>query len=144
MTTYATPNDLKAAIHPDDLALLTDWIGSADTADDTKLQAALDDATAEIDSYISKRVSLPMENPPRMLLVACRDLAMFRLYANVGRITDAQTNLRDASIQYLKAVSRGDLAMGDETPGDEVQSSPGVVIAEGPPRVMTRDSLKGF
>ena len=142
--TYATPADLKAVIPDRDLKLLTDWDGTADTIDDTKLEAAIDDATAEINGYIAKRANLPLAEPPRMLLVVARDLAVYRLFANAGRVTETQENLRKAGIAYLQKVADGELAIGDETGGDEEPTSPGVVIDEGPDRVMTRESLERF
>ena len=142
--TYATVNDIKAVIPAHDLQLLTDQDGASDTIDDTKLAAALDDATAECNSYIAKRVLLPLADPPHMLKVACRDLAVHRLYANTGNIPEAQDKLQTAAVNYLKMVQDGKVSIGDETGGDEEQTSPGVVMDEGPDRVMTRDSLRRF
>lgn len=142
--TYALITDLKATIPPRDLVLLSDLDGAADAVDDVRLEAALRDATAEINGYIAKAVKLPLQDPPDMLRVVCRDLAVHRLYANVGRITDTQTNLRDAAISYLKMVRDGKVSIGDADGGAEVQTSEGVVSVEGPDRVMTRDSLRRF
>lgn len=141
---YASIDTLKATIPPTELQLLTDFDGARDTIDDARIQSALDDASAEINGYISKAVTLPIANPPAMLGVVCRDLAIHRLYANVGRITDTQEKLRDAAISYLKMVRDGKVSIGDETPEDTVQSSGGVASVEGPARVMTRDNLRGF
>lgn len=142
--TYASVTDLRAVIPARDLELLTDHDGTADAIDDARLQAALDDATAEIEGYIAKRVDLPLADPPRMLTVVCRDLAVHRLYANIGAVTDAQEKLRDAALDYLRRVAKGELAIGDDTPGAAEMVSPGPVVEEGPARVMTRDNLGGF
>lgn len=142
--TYATVDHLKAAIPARDLVLLTDRTGAADSVDDTALASALDDASAEINGYIAKRVTLPLAAPPQMLRVVCRDLAVYRLYANAGRTTETQEGLRRGALAYLKQVAEGTLSLGDETGGAEELVSPGVVIDEGPDRVMTRDTLKGF
>jgi len=140
--TYATREDLKAVVPVRDLQLLTDFDGAADTVDDTKLDQALIDATAEVNGYISKRVTLPLADTPDMLRVVCRDLAIYRLHANVSRVTDTQEKLRDAAISFLKQVQDGKTSIGDDDA--TVETSEGVVTAEGPDRVMTRDSLKGF
>lgn len=144
--TYATPNDLKAAIPEGDLRLLTDWDGAADLTNDATLLGALKDATAEVDSYIAKKVSLPLASPPHMLNVVCRDLAFCRLYANVGRMTETQEKLRTAAISYLTKVSEGKVSIGDDGDGigDPVETSPGVVLSEGDGRTMTRQSLKAY
>ncbi len=142
--TYATIADLKSVIPARDLELLTDSDGVADEIVDAKLQEALDDAHAEIDSYIAKKVALPLAEPKRMLIVVCRDIARYRLHANVGRITETVEKLYDGAQAYLKNVADGKVSIGDETSGDEITTSPGPVLSEGPERTMTRDTLKGF
>jgi phage gp36-like protein len=118
--------------------------GAADTVDDGKLAAALRDGAAEVNGYIAKVVTLPIAAPPDMLRVVCRDLAVYRLYANAGRVTETQDKLRDASLSYLRMVRDGKVSIGDETGGEEILSSEGAVTVEGPDRVMTRDSLSRF
>lgn len=140
---YATLAELKAVIPVRELALLSDHAAGA-TPDDQRLQDALDDASAEIDGYISRRVALPIQNPPRMLTVKCRDIAMYRLYAAVGRVSETQAKLYDAALAYLGRVARGELSIGDETPGAGVPATPGAVVIDGPERTMTRDGLRGF
>lgn len=142
--TYATVQDLQNTIPPRDLNLLTDHDGPSDAVVTSKLQQALNDAAAEINGYISKRVTLPLDNPPDMLRVVCRDIAMHRLQANIGRVTESADKLREAAIEYLSMVRDGKVNIGDETGGDEAQASDGVVMDDGPDRVMTRDSLRSF
>ncbi len=142
--TYASIDDLKATIPARDLALLTDFDGAGDTVDDDRLAAALRDGAAEINGYIAKVVTLPLVAPPDMLRVVCRDLAIHRLYANAGRVTETQEKLRDASVSYLRMVRDGKVSIGDEDGGAEIQTSEGVATVEGPERVMTRDSLRNF
>jgi len=142
--TYATVDDIKTTVPARDLELLTDHSDAADTIDDAKISQALSDATAEINGYIAKRVTLPLADPPDMLRVACRDIAIHRLHANVGRVTETQDKLREAVVAYLIMVRDGKVSIGDETGGYEEQTSPGVVIDEGPDRVMTRDTLRNF
>lgn len=143
---YASIAELKAVIPPRDLQQLTDFDGTSDAVDDGRLQEALDDASAEIDSRIAKVVAqaLPMANPPRILKVICRDLAVHRLYSNIGAATETQTDLRNSAIAFLKQVAAGTLDLGG-TDGAPMQvTSPGVAMTDGPPRLLTRDSLRGF
>jgi phage gp36-like protein len=143
--TYASVADLKAAIPPQDLALLTDWDGAVDAPDDARLLAALEDASAVVNGWIAKRVSLPLTTPPQMLKVVTRDLALHRLYANTGGgIPEAVKALHDGAMAYLKDVAKGEVSIGDETPGDTAQASPGVVLVEGDDPTFTRTTLKGF
>ena len=142
--TYASVDNIKAVVPARDLELLTDHDGAADSIDDAKLAAALDDATAEINGYIAKRVTLPLADPPDRLRVVCRDLAVHRLYVNVGRVTEAQDKLRESALAYLEMVRDGKVSIGDATGGDEAQVSEGAVLVEGADRAMTRDSLRSF
>lgn len=141
---YAALSDLKAVIPPRDLVQLTDFDGAADTADDAKLQQALDDASAEIDSRIAKAVDLPLASPPHILAVLCRDLAVHRLYSNIGMVTEAQTKLRDSAVAFLEKVGQGLLSLGGTGETPPQTASPGVAMTDGPDRLLTRDRLKGF
>lgn len=142
--TYATVDDLKQTIPIRDLALLTDFDGAGETVDDARLEAALRDGTAEVNGMISKVVSLPLDNPPDMLRVVCRDIAIHRLYANAGRVTETQEKLRDAAMSYLRMIRDGKVSIGDSEGGAEVEASEGAMTIEGPERVFTRDSLRRF
>lgn len=142
--TYATLQQVKETVPTRDLQLLTDFDGAGDVIVDARIEAALADATAEMNGWLTKAVSLPIANPPEYLSVVCRDLAMYRLHVNVGRVTDSQEKLRDAAIAYLKLVARGEASIGDETAEDTIETSDGIITAEGPDRVMTRDNLRRF
>ncbi|MGR3479363.1 gp436 family protein [Salipiger marinus] len=140
---YASTDQLKAVIPAQDLALLTDFDGAA-TASDARLEQALDDASSEINTYIAKVVKLPIANPPHILTVICRDLAMHRLYINLGHDTEVYDRLRKDAIAMLRSIARGETAIGDDGDGDSTLTSPGVAMTDGPARLFTRDSLKGF
>lgn len=143
--TYATVDHLKAVIPAQDLILLTDWEGAADTPDDARLLSALEDATAIVNGWIAKRVRLPLAEPPQMLKVVTRDLALHRLYLNrTGVIPDAVKALHDGAMAYLKDVAAGEVSIGDETAADTAETSPGMVLVEGEDPTFTRTTLRGF
>lgn len=139
---YALTADMIARYGTDDLIRLTDRTGSLDVIDTAVLTTALDDASAEINGYLTKRYSLPLANPPRILVTYCCDIAYYRL---LGTQEIAQaTKLYESAIDFLKRVARGEVSLGDETPGDSQAASPGPVFEEGPDRVFGRDQLKSF
>ena len=140
---YETVERFKRRVPRADLVRLTDFDGSEEV-DDDRIAGALEDASAEINSYIAKVVDLPLANPPRHLAVICRDLALHRLYVNIGHDMEAQQSLRSDAISYLKKVAAGELALGDAPAGSAKITSPGVAMTAGPDRRMTRDSLRGF
>lgn len=140
---YASLDQLKAVIPARDLELLTDFEGTG-TPSDTRLVQALDDATAEINSFIGKVVTLPLVEPPRLLTVLCRDLAMHRLYVNLGHDMTVYQRLRKDAVETLKAIRDGETAIGDDGDGPSELTSPGVAMTDGPTRLFTRNSLRGF
>lgn len=141
--TYATVDQLKAVIPARDLELLTDFEREGDS-DDARLEQALADATAEINSYIGKVVRRPLIDPPHILTVLCRDLAMHRLYLNLGHDMTVYDRLRKSAVQTLRDIADGRTAIGDDGDGPDQLTSPGVAMTDGPDRQLTRDSLKGF
>lgn len=141
---YASAADLKSVIPPRDLDLLTDFDGGADATVDERLERALADASAEIDGYISRQVgATPMIDPPHVLNVICRDLALHRLYRNLGHDTDRLKALRADATGWLRDVAAGRIALGDDTQ-PAAPTSGGVAMTDGPERVLTRDSLRGY
>lgn len=142
---YATVAQLKSVIPTSDLELLTDFERTGTPSDDRLVQA-LDDATAEINGWIAKTVKRPLAEPPHILSVLCRDLAMHRLYVNLGHNMETYGKLREQALATLKSIARGELAIGDDSDaaGADEMTSPGVAMTDGPDRVMTRDQLKGF
>jgi phage gp36-like protein len=140
---YASVIQLKAVIPTGDLVLLTDFEG-ADAPSDARLEQALDDATALINTHIAKVVDLPLADPQHILTVICRDLAVHRLYRNLGHDTDAMRTMRRDAMDALGRIASGETAIGDDGDGDSAATSPGVAMTDGPERQFTRDSLKGF
>lgn len=141
--TYASVDQLKAVIPVRDLELLTDFEGEGEPSD-ARLAEALADATAEINGYIAKVVSRPLADPPRILMVICRDLAMHRLYLNLGHDMAVYDRLRKSAIETLKDIAAGKTAIGDDGDGPDHITSPGAAMTEGAGRHMTRDSLRGY
>ncbi|WP_150297794.1 gp436 family protein [Salipiger aestuarii] len=141
--TYASADQLKSVIPDNDLALLTSFAGGAATSD-ARIEQALADATAEINTYIAKVVTLPLADAPHILTVLCRDLAMHRLYTNLGHNPETYDRLRKDAVATLKAIAKGETSIGDDGDGDSTLTSPGVAMTDGPERQFTRDRLKGF
>lgn len=157
---YATVAQLKAVIPARDLELLAGFDVPPHDPDtltdaefdalqqaqvDGRIQQALADATAEINGYIAKVTGGRVLDPaPHILTVICRDLAMHRLYLNLGHEMKVYDGLRKSAIATLKDIASGATAIGDDGDGNEQITSPGVAMTDGPERLLTRDSLTGF
>ena len=140
---YATVADLRAVIPARDLDLLARFEGEEGLSADQRLERALIDASAEIDGYLRRQVSLPLGDPPHVLNVYCRDLALWRLYRNLGHDGERLKALREGAIAWLKDVASGKVGLGDDTDAPR-ETSGGVAMTDGPERRLTRSSLRGW
>ena len=77
---YCTVADMTARFGEIELAQLTD-LDDRETVNAVTVQAAITDASGEIDSYLAGRYALPISDAlPDMLRAGCMDLARYRLY----------------------------------------------------------------
>lgn len=141
--TYASIADLRAAIPARDIELLADFEGGDAAAVEARLQNALLDATAEIDGFVARQLKAASGPAPRVLNVICRDLALHRLYRNLGHDSERLKALRADALSWLRDVASGRIDLGD-APGPTRPTSGGVAITDGPVRLLTRDSLRGY
>lgn len=141
---YATRQSMIDQYGEEELIGLTDRSG-ADTIDEARLASAIDDAAAEINGWIAKRVALPLDPVPRALERHARAIAYFILFDQRGTsdVSEPRKRYEDA-LAFLKAVSRGEVSLGDEVPGDSTDASPGVVVTDAPEREFTRDTMRGW
>ena len=138
---YATPDDLQARCLERDLIAITDETNQA--VDVTRLQTALDDASAEIDGYLGVRYVVPLVDidlgtpivPPLLLVRACCDIALYNLQSlrPADDIKDA-LNRYNAALKMLRLMSTGDVQIsnaqlldGQATFPTDASQSPGSV-----------------
>ncbi len=107
---YATVADLIDRLGEGRLQRLTDLsdppLGVMDEAVTLK---ALEDATAEIDSYLAGRYTLPLNPVPPVLKVHACGIAHYRLLG--GAASDADREDYKAIIKYLDSVGSGKIAL---------------------------------
>jgi phage gp36-like protein len=86
------------------------------------IQAALDTATAMIDSYLRKRYRVPLDVAPPEVNTACMMLARYQMGLGGQRQPAEQTvKERDNTIRWLRDIADGRVVLGLEeaAPGDE-------------------------
>lgn len=140
---YATPADMKARYEDVRLAELTDPNGMA--TDDTKLELALADASAEADGYLEGRFTLPIPSdqvPTALVQIVC-DIAMYRLFSlrPLGDVEDVRARYKDA-IARLNQVSDGELDLGLSSSLKGANGSLTAFVAA--PRIFDQMSLSSF
>ena len=119
---YCTKADLLNRFREYELIRLTD-------DDDDVLNQAINDATAEIDSYLIGRYVIPLENPTADIIHKACDLTLFYLHSNRGEIDrESQIQRRyDAVIRFLEQVAKGMIQLNVTIP-DTIKQGSGVLI----------------
>ncbi|HYB92396.1 MAG TPA: DUF1320 domain-containing protein [Candidatus Binataceae bacterium] len=142
---YASPQDMINRYPNRDLVQLTNEDPTAVTIDTAPLQQALSDASAEIDGYLEGRFALPLADPPAVLNRLATDIAMYRLQVlrPLHDLEDARRRYDDA-IAMLGKVASGELTLGLAADNHEPPVAGAAEAVEGPGRVFSRGSLKGY
>lgn len=138
---YATAADMINRFPEQRLVELTD--DDAAAVDVDRVSQALADASAEIDTYLARRYTLPLDRPAPVLIPAACDIAYWRLMSFQPQATteDAARRYKGA-IALVTAIGAGDA----ELFADGQAAGPGAsaAIVSGPPRTFSRDSLRGL
>ena len=138
--TYASEVDLDAAYGAEAITALADRDGDG-ARDAGAIDAALQDADAEIDAYLSSRYALPLPDGQRRFLRRYAvDIAVYRLSTDAGLLNDdRRARFRDAQ-KALKMLGSGELRLGASDPpgGPRVRKGPRFRSA---PRRFSRDTM---
>lgn len=139
---YATQSDLVERFGEQELAQRCNRVDGS-TIDTAVLGRALDDAAAEIDSYLATRYTLPLATTPVVLTRLACDIARYRLYDD-GTPDTVRQRYEDA-VSLLKRMASGDVTLGAEASA-AVRNEAGSAMAyhSFAPRHITDDSTKGF
>lgn len=136
---YATTGDLITRFGSDELTQITDRNGGG-AMDVEMVRRALDDAAAEIDSYLAVRYRLPLATvPPVLVRVAC-DIARYLLWEE--RASEEVRRRYEDARRLLESISKGAADIG--LPPENVPQSSMAAANTGNPPVFTRDMTGGF
>ncbi|WP_068317517.1 gp436 family protein [Polycladidibacter hongkongensis] len=145
--TYASIDELTRAIGEDELLTLADpqRSGKADLA---LVQTALDDASAQIDGYLTMRYQLPLTGKPVLLRRQAIDIAVYLLAQSHAQLTEAIETRYKHAVRFLERVADGKAGLGlaepeATNPGD-ADGSDNVLFDAPPERMMTRQNLSGM
>lgn len=139
--TYATQQDLIDLYGERELIDWSDRDG-AGVIDAAVVQRALESADALIDSYIARRYELPLTETPRLLVELAAKIARYELAKDGAheRVVQGNADARKTLFALSSGAAELPLASGESAPGAE----PGDVRVEGPERIFSRETLKGF
>ncbi len=110
---YCTKADMLARGWEKELIQLTDK-SKLGVIDDGILSQAIADASAEIDSYLQGRYSLPLTISVPNLTRICCDIARYYLFET--KVTEQVQSRYDAVSRYLVQVAKGAIKLGIEVP----------------------------
>ncbi len=139
---YCTGDQLIDRFGEDELITLTDVDGD-ERPNAAVMELALQDASDEIDIYISTRASLPIASgsTPPILIRLCADIARYRLH-DENPIDEVKARY-DSAVKTLKDISAGRANLPLPDPASSTSTT---VYGErtDSDRVFTDESLKGF
>jgi phage gp36-like protein len=133
---YATAQELVDRVGIDALSAVSDRDWDA-AIEDESVTAAIDDASAEIDSYLAARYPLPLADPPAAVKRACIDMAMYHLSGN--RTTEEVEKRYKNAVAWLRDVAKGLATLGSAP----AEAAAGGASFTAGARLSTRESLKG-
>lgn len=112
----------------------------------TRVNEAIAQADAEIDTYCATRYTVPFTTVPETAKKCSVDIAIYNLYSRrVEEIPEARSDRYKNCIRLLEAIAKGTISIG-ETP--EPTANESTVAAESnktsSDRIFTRDKMKGF
>ena len=111
MPSYALQTDLEQRFGIDAVLTASDRNGKGEI-NVTIVTLALVDATAEIDSYLAAKYDLPLTTVPTILARICSDIAMYRMSADIGALTEEKRTRFDDAIKWLRDVAKGTASLG--------------------------------
>ncbi|WP_434777689.1 gp436 family protein [Neisseria sp. Ec49-e6-T10] len=125
---YATVKDMLDRFGLKEVISLTDREYEAEVNEAVALNA-LEDATAEIDSYLVK-FTKPFDSVPRVIEMYCCDIARYRL-TGTDVLEDSVIAQRYAkAIDFLEKVASGKLSLGGLPDGQEAKTEDVVMFSE--------------
>lgn len=142
---YSVLNDLKKMIPEESLIQLTDDEGYG-TVNQTRIDEAIAQADAEIDSYCGGKYSIPFAAPvPDIVKKISVDIAIYNLYSRrVEVIPDVRTDRYKNAIRQLEGISKGIISIGED-PAPAAPTTGGVKTNKTDnDRTFTKTKLEGF
>ena len=147
---YAVISDIRA-LYGEAALLVADRSGEG-VPDEAAVATALASASDEIDLHIGVRYELPLASPPNILRQLCIDIALYRLALDAAMLSEEARRRYEDARATLKSIGNGSARLPIATPPDTggdtgsalPDTSPQPIVVSGPPRLFSRDKMRGF
>ena len=149
---YATQQDI-ITLYSEDALYVADRDGDG-VVDADAVTRALTSASGEIDSFIGVRHSLPLDladavAAQELLKQFCVDIAIYRLALSRDVLSEEHRRRYEDTIKHLEKIAKGTASLNlrgpvDPNTGETTHTSPRPIVAGGPPRVFTREKMRGL
>lgn len=145
--TYATPQDITDLYGPD--ALIATDVDGDGVVDMDQVNKSLASASAEIDSYLAARYTLPIAGTHPYLVQLCVDIAIYRQSNARSFVTEEVRTRYEDAVKALRAYADGKASLvlpvdPDAPDGAADDAGPQPMLLSGPDRVFSRDKMRGL
>lgn len=147
---YCTVEEVREMVKGDALNQLigNEYIEDADLREEKIvpiIEEAIKDADGEINGYLTKRYSIPLSSPPKVINKFSKDIAIYNLFSRIGidegeRESNYLTRYK-AAIRFLENVAKGIVEIGIS---DNTQSANAGFSLSSNSRLFSRNSMSGM
>ena len=111
-------------------------------------ESAVSDACAEIDGYLAKRYSVPLQNPPQVIHKFAKDIAVYNLVSRIGIDENEREKTYltryNAAISFLLNVAKGTINVDTGEEAGSQQAAANGFNMNSAKRVFSRHSMRGW
>ncbi len=118
---YCSKEELLARIPQEYLIDLTDDDGDG-IEDNDVISEVIEQASSEIDAYLSRRYDTPLLNVPAVIEKICVELVIYYLHLRADKVTDAWKDTYERAIELLRSLANGDVKIGNEQQSSIIKS----------------------
>jgi len=141
---YCALDDLKKLIPEEALIALTDDEGLG-SVNQPRIDEAVKQADAEIDSYCGGRYAVPFTTVPEIIKKLSVDIAIYNLYSRrVEEIPETRAERYKNAIRQLEGITKGGISLGVAAAPEASTDGRAETNKETDENVFSRDKLEGF
>lgn len=141
---YCTLEDIKKLVPEETIVQLTDDEGIGVVNRD-RVDEAIAQADAEVDSYCAVRYSVPFSTTPDIVKKCSVDMAIYNLYSRrAEEIPQTRADRYKNAIRQLEGIAKGSISIGVDPPPPAASQGSRKPELSADDRVFSRTKLEDF